>query len=142
MRKKYTTPHMIERDGVFYYVRHIPTDLRETYCVKRLCFSLKTRCRSSAVRASKSISTKLNDYWYGLRLNRMDIPAVCLANSRDELRKEAPTLSDALKMYLRLRGKSDDREFNRTAERNVEYVSKLLGDRPIDRYSSEDAAKL
>ena len=127
MRKKYTTPHMIERDGVFYYVRHIPTDLRETYYVKRLCFSLKTRCRSSAVRASKSISTKLNDYWYGLRLNRMDIPAVCLANSRDELRKEAPTLSDALKMYLRLRGKSDDREFNRTAERNVEYVSKLLG---------------
>ena len=57
----------------------------------------------------------------------MDIPTVCLANSRDELRKEAPTLSDALKMYLRLRGKSDDREFNRTAERNVEYLSKLLG---------------
>ena len=33
MRKKYTPEHVINRDGVYYYVRHIPYDLSDYYNV-------------------------------------------------------------------------------------------------------------
>ena len=54
---------MLYRDGVYYYVRRVPYDLTSHYDVKRLCFSLKTKSASAAVRASKSINQRLEDYW-------------------------------------------------------------------------------
>ena len=33
MRKKYAPEHVINRDGVYYYVRHIPYDLSDYYNV-------------------------------------------------------------------------------------------------------------
>ena len=68
MRKKSVESHVMKRDNVFYYVRHVPKDLIDHYNVKRLCFSLKTKCESSANRSSKSISQRLDDYWYGCLL--------------------------------------------------------------------------
>ena len=43
-------------------------------------------------------------------------------------------------MYLSIKDK-DDRTFIRTARRNSEYVSKVLGNRPITSYSSAEAAQ-
>ena len=75
MRNKCEANHVLYRDGVYYYVRRVPYDLTSHYDVKRLCFSLKTKSASAAVRASKSINQRLEDYWLGLRLQNMDIPA-------------------------------------------------------------------
>ena len=72
MRKKYVAEHVMKRDDMFYYVRHIPTDLANHYSVKRLCFSLKTKSLGYAIRASKSVSQRLEDYWFGIRFKRMD----------------------------------------------------------------------
>ena len=52
----------MKRDDMFYYVRHIPRDLANHYSVKRLCFSLKTKSLGYAIRASKSVSQRLEDY--------------------------------------------------------------------------------
>ena len=68
MRNKCEANHVLYRDGVYYYVRRVPYDLTSHYDVKRLCFSLKTKSASAAVRASKSINQRLEDYWLGLRL--------------------------------------------------------------------------
>ena len=76
MRKKYVPEHVMCRDGVYYYVRHIPYDLASVYSVTRLCFSLKTKSLKAAIRTSKSVSQRLEDYWLGLRLQKMDIPAI------------------------------------------------------------------
>ena len=76
MRNKCEANHVLYRDGVYYYVRRVPYDLTSHYDVKRLCFSLKTKSASAAVRASKSINQRLEDYWLGLRLQNMDIPAI------------------------------------------------------------------
>jgi hypothetical protein len=43
--------------------------------------------------------------------------------------------------YLRLKGVGKDKVFIRTANRNTQYVTKLLGDRPISSYSSNEAAQ-
>ena len=76
MRKKSVESHVIKRDNVFYYVRHIPKDLIDHYSVKRLCFSLKTKCESLSNRSSRSITQRLDDYWFGIRLKNMDVPAI------------------------------------------------------------------
>ena len=49
-------------------------------------------------------------------------------------------MSEANSFYLRLKGK-DDRTFSFTAKRNGEYVSQVLGNRPITSYSSSEAAQ-
>ena len=67
---------MLYRDGIYYYVRRVPYDLTSYYDIKRLCFSLKTKSVSAAVRASKSINQRLEDYWLGLRLQNIYIPAI------------------------------------------------------------------
>ena len=41
MRKKYAPEHVMIRDRVYYYVRHVPCDLASIYLVTRLCFILK-----------------------------------------------------------------------------------------------------
>ena len=141
MRKKYAAEHVMIRDGVYYYVRHIPCDLASIYSVKRLCFSLKTKSASAAVRASKSINQRLEDYWLGLRLQNMDIPAIQVVKSGDTHVNDTLRLSEACELYLRLKGVGKDKVFIRTANRNTQYVTKLLGDRPISLYLSSEAGQ-
>jgi integrase len=140
MRKKYAPEHMMIRDGVYYYVRHIPCDLASIYSVTRLCFSLKTKSLKAATQTSKSITQRLEDYWLGLRLQNMDIPAIQVVRSNDNLQDNTIKLSKACELYLRLKGAGKDKVFIRTANRNTGYVIKLLGDRPISSYSSSEAA--
>ena len=141
MRKKYAPEHVMIRDGFYYYVRHIPCDLASIYSVTRLCFSLKTKSLKAAVRASKSINQRLEDYWLGLRLQNMDIPAIQVVKKSDSAVDDCLLLSEACELYLRLKGVGKDKVFIRTANRNTQYVTKLLGDRLISSYSSNEAAQ-
>jgi integrase len=141
MRNKCEANHVLYRDGVYYYVRRVPYDLTSYYNVKRLCFSLKTKSASAAVRASRSVTQRLEDYWLGLRLQNMDIPAIQVVKSSDTHVNDTLRLSEACELYLRLKGVGKDKVFIRTAQRNTGYVTKLLGDRPISSYSSNEAAK-
>ena len=139
MRNKYATIHVMKRDEMFYYVRHIPNDLTDIYSVKRLCFSLKTKSYSTAIRFAKSVLQRLDDYWFGIRLKNMDVPVI---NSlKIESGDDSPTLLDALDLYLKLKGKDKDKLFFRTATRNIEYVIRVLGNKSIKSYSSSDGAK-
>ena len=141
MRKKYAPEHVMIRDGVYYYVRHIPCDLASIYSVTRLCFSLKTKSLKAAIRTSKSVTQRLEDYWLGLRLQNMDIPAIQVVKSGDTHENDTLLMSEACELYLRLKGVGKDKVFIRTANRNTQYVTKLLGDRPISSYSSDEAAQ-
>jgi integrase len=141
MRNKCEANHVLYRDGIYYYVRRVPYDLTSYYDVKRLCFSLKTKSATAAVRASKSINQRLEDYWLGLSLQNMDIPAIQVVKSGDVHKNDTLLLSQACELYLRLKGVGKDRVFIRTANRNTQYVAKLLGDRPISSYSSNEAAQ-
>ena len=69
----------------------------------------------------------------------MEIPANHLvkANHSDDI---SPLMLDAVENYLRIKG-NDDRIFIRTAQRNGNYVAKLLGNRPITSYSTSEAAQ-
>ena len=133
--------HLCERDGVFYFVRRVPVDVLPYYSSNRISISLKTKSASAAVRASKSINQRLEDYWLGLRLQNMDIPAIQVVKSGDTHENDILFMSEACELYLRLKGVGKDKVFIRTANRNTQYVTKLLGDRPISSYSSNEAAQ-
>ena len=63
------------KGGVYYFTRHVPNDLKEQYNTLRIVICLKTRNKKSAVKASRSIAGKLEDFWLQLRVANMDIPA-------------------------------------------------------------------
>ena len=132
----------MKRDGKYYYVRHIPKDLTQHYSIQRLCFSLKTNSDSIAVRYSKSITQRLDDYWFGMGLKKMNVPAgdkIKLAVAIND--DNTPKISDALDLYLRLKGVGKDKVFFRTANRNIRYVIKVLGNKSLKSYSSSDGGK-
>ena len=131
--------HVMNRAGIYYYVRRIPHDVKQHYASSRISFSLRTKSHQSALRAAKSVTQRLEDYWLGLRLQQMDIPAIHLVKT-DDIENKSPLMMDAVEMYLSIKSK-DDRAFIRTARRNGEYVSKVLGNRPITSYSSSEAAQ-
>ena len=91
------------------------------------------------MRPASSVHHRLDDYWLGLRLQQMNIPAIRLVKT-DDVEDTSPLMVDAVKMYLSIKSK-DDRTFIRTAKLNGGYVSKVLGNRPITSYSSSEAAK-
>ena len=127
------------RAGVYYYTRRVPYDVRQHYAFSRISFSLRTKSHQSAIRAARSVTQRLEDYWLGLRLQQMDIPAIHLVKT-DDVENTSPLMMDAVEMYLSIKSK-DERTFIRTARRNGEYVSKVLGNRPIISYPSSEAAQ-
>ena len=84
MRNKCVANHMLLRNETYYFLKRVPYDLKDYYSVKRLCFSLKTKSYSSALRITKSVLQRLEDYWLGIRLQKMDIPAIHLVKSENK----------------------------------------------------------
>jgi integrase len=104
---------------------------------------LKTKSKSAAIKASRSIASKLDDFWLQMRIADMDVPASHLlvrGKPKDAFTSYASSLSDALATYCNLKGADRTALFFTAAKRNVGYVLEHLGDRPIDTYSSADAA--
>ena len=142
MRNNYGVNHIMNPDGVYYYIRRVPCDLSDFYAIKRLCFSLKTKYLNTARRLSRSIQKKPEDYWLGLRLQNLDIPQIKVSSKPSEtLDQDGVSLSDALELYLKLKGQGKDQVFFRTAKRNNRYVTSLLGDKPFSAFSSEEAGQ-
>ena len=131
--------YVLCRAGIYYYTRRVPIDVRQCYASPRLSFSLRTKSYAGAVRVAQSVPQRLEDYWLGLRLQDMDIPAIHLVRA-DGVAYDAPVMLDAVENYLKLKG-NDDRIFVRTARRNGSYVAKLLGNRPITSCSTAEAAQ-
>ena len=136
--------YLMCKGGVYYFTRHVPNDLKEQYNSPRIVICLKTRNKNSALKASRSMAGKLDDFWLQLRVANMDIPAADKLTIQQPLKHSksyAPTLSDALERYCRLKGGNRAELFFTAAHRNVGYVIERLGDRSLESYSSADAAK-
>ena len=115
--------YVSNRDGVFYYIRRVPHDVRQHYASLRISFSLRTKSLRSAARTASSVTQRLEDYWLGLRLQQMDIPAIHLVKA-DDVENNSPLLLDAVEMYLNTKGKTD-KTFIRTARRNAASANQM-----------------
>ena len=134
--------YVYQRGTTYYFVRRVPKDIQEYYKSSRIAICLRTSRRDQAVRVGMSISQRLEDYWISLRLSKLDIPALHLLRDKPltPSTSSSMTLSEALQLYLRLKGANKDKVFQRGAERNIQSVIDVLGNRPVDEYMSSDAA--
>ena len=144
MVDKSDASYLYQKRGVYYFSKQVPCDVRQHYCRKRIVICLRTKSSSKAMRSCKSILQRLEDYWMSLRLSAMPLPGQHLIQDRprDYFGSNFPLLSEALAKYLLLKGEGKDKTFVRGANRNIQYVTDHLGDRPIDAYTSADAASL
>ena len=144
MVDNFNTSYLYQKRGVYYFSKQVPSDVRQHYKRDRIVICLKTKSVSRAKRMCESILQRLHDYWLSLRLSATPLPAQHLvrdSNGHGQL-SSGPTLLEARDAYIKLKGVGKDKTFIRGASRNVDAVIKQLGDRPIDGYSSSDAAAL
>jgi len=136
-------PYTFVKDSIYYFQKTVPVDLQHHYKSKRISFSLRTRSKRRAEEISRAIESKLNAYWLNLRLSTCNLPGSHLLKSSSEPspHSNAPTLNESLDVYIKLKGAGRSEYFITTARRNIDYVIKCLGCRPIDQYTSADAAK-
>ena len=127
------------KDGVFYFSRRIPKDIRHKYEHDRFVMCLRTKSRVVADKSSRAIAARLDEYWMSLRIADLNIPSMLPVNGQVTT-ETVITLQQALQNYHSLKGTGKDDLFFRSSERFVRYVIEGLGDRPLDRYTSADAA--
>ena len=78
---KNTSSYLWFRSGVFYFIRRVPSDVRSHYKAVRVSLRLRTKSMPIAARSAASINQRLEDYWLGLRLQQIDIPAINLVST-------------------------------------------------------------
>ena len=70
-------PYIRCRDGIYYFVRRVPDDVKSYYSSDRISMSLRTKSNGVAIRATKSICQRLDDYWivkiYQIRLKNYKV---------------------------------------------------------------------
>ena len=135
--------YLWQKRGVYYFRRKVPNDVKQHYERPQIVICLKTKSKSAAIKASRSIASKLDIFWLQIRIADMDVPASHLlvkGKPKDAFISYASSLSDALATYCSLKWADRTALFFSAAKRNVGYVLEHLGDRPIDTYSSADAA--
>ncbi|WP_435142043.1 DUF6538 domain-containing protein [Pseudopelagicola sp. nBUS_19] len=107
--------YTFQKDGIWYFSRRVPADLRRHYRAGRIAYSLRTKSvRDSRVRAM-SDAAKLDRHWHILRISSDDLPGKhLLADATQEPVAEASiddhSLKTAVTVYLRLKG--NDRPAN------------------------------
>ena len=133
---------LYRKRGVYYFSKQVPCDIKAHYSRQRVIICLKTKSKGAAERLSKSLLQRLEDYWLSLRLRNRTLPAehLIVKNVDLDAYSNAPKLSEALETYLRLKSEGRDHVFVPGATRNIKRVIKYLGDKPIDMYSSSEAA--
>jgi len=148
-----TVPFTFVKQGVFYFTRKVPTDLKDHYTSGKISFSLRTR--SSAVARARALkaSQQLDEHWHFMRMQSMDLPGKHLLrmggsrpitmpgslSDQPEPEGHRISLSEAVAVYLRLKGTNRPATFHRAAERSCGYVIDACGDKDISRYTRADA---
>ena len=151
MRTKKIT-YVVNRNGWFYFTRRVPCDLLSHYTTNRIVHSLNTSCPSQAKVLAAGSASKLDRYWASLRLQIDDLPgqnllradtdAPCASYNSSYSNISQPLLSEALNLYVSLKGKGRSKTFQISAQRACGYVIQVAGDKRLGDYERQDALKL
>ena len=130
--------YLTNRNGIYYFQRRIPMDVRNHYNSHAIACSLKTRSRRIALRAASSLSMQLEEYWMTLRINQLtSIHCQKLKTSPDRA-ISGVSFMDAKDLYLKLKGQGKAESFATYTERNVDYVLEAIGNKDLMDYEPSD----
>ncbi|WP_022703367.1 DUF6538 domain-containing protein [Pseudorhodobacter ferrugineus] len=137
-----SVPFSFTKNGIYYFERRVPSDLQKHYSSKKITYSLKTRSAPSAASRASRAAHQLDEYWYHLRIKDVELPgkhklrmACDIASSAGHAPfTDAVTLSEAVDVYLKLKGANRPMTFRRAAERSCGYVIDVAGDKDLRAY--------
>jgi len=148
-------PYTFVRGGYYYFTRRVPTDLQCYYRYPRIVQGLQTSSAREAKVLANLEAAKLEAYWSKIRLTKTDVLGSSLINEtlvgaaskaekmlHNKSLSDSPRLSEALEMYVSLKGKGRPKTFRKAAERACKYVIDLVGDKPILSYTRHDGLAL
>jgi len=148
-------PYTFIRGGYYYFTRRVPTDLQCYYRYPRIVQGLQTSSSREARVLANLEAAKLEAYWSKMRLTKTDVLGSSLVNEtlvrasskaekmpNNNSLSDSPRLSEALEMYVSLKGKGRPKTFRTAAERACKYVIELVGDKPILSYTRHDGLAL
>ena len=146
MLKTNSNSYTFQKNGIRYFSRRIPADLRRHYKTSRIAYSLRTRSVRDARMRAMSDATKLDRHWHILRITSDDLPGKHLL--RDiaeepvaEPPAECPSLKDAVAVYLHLKGNDRPPTFEAALRRACGYLVDCCGMKDLDSYTRSDATK-
>ena len=138
--------YTFQKDGVWYFSRRVPADLRRYYRTGRIAYSLRTKSiRDARVRAMSDAS-KLDRHWHILRISSEDLPGKhLLADAVQEPAAEASvdthSLKAAVAVYLRLKGNHRPTTFEAAVRRSCGYLIDCCGMKNLQDYLRSDATQ-
>ncbi len=144
-----SVPFSFTKNGIYYFERRVPADLLKHYNTSKIAYSLRTRSVRVAAARARRAADQLDDHWYYLRCKDAELPGKHRLRVATDRTGEEPyvslsdavTLSEAVAIYLRLKGRGRPITFHRAAERSCGYVIDVAGDKDLRSYTKVDANK-
>ncbi|WP_354689910.1 DUF6538 domain-containing protein [Lentibacter algarum] len=138
--------YTFQKDGIWYFSRRVPADLRRHYRTGRIAYSLRTKSiRDARVRAMND-AAKLDRHWHILRISSDDLPGKHLL--ADAVQEPATVASidnhsfkAAVAVYLRLKGNDRPPTFEAAVRRSCGYLIDCCGMKDLHDYVRSDATK-
>ena len=132
------------RNGIYYFTRNVPSDLKSKFNKNRVVVSLHTRSISRAQKSAAALSDRLDRYFESLRLERFHSQELGLSLSplvTPAITQPDATISEALDIYIRLKSTGRGSVFVTTARRNISYLTECIGDLVLSEIKPTDAGK-
>jgi integrase len=150
MSETISRPFTFTKDGVFYFSRRIPKELKHHYSSPRIAYSLRTKSPKVAEARARKAAEQLDEYWYLLRSRDADLPGHHMlrmgqagvgssTTPQPAFNSSSVLLSEAVGIYLQQKGKNRPATFKRAAERSCGYVIDACGDKHLEAYTKADA---
>jgi integrase len=142
--------YTFEKDGVFYFSRRIPSVLICHYSSPRIAYSLRTRSSRVAEARARKAADQLDEYWFHIRCRDRELPGKHMLRQGKPANRQMTTnetaahepsirLSEAVAIYLSLKGRDKPITFHRAAERACGYVIDACSDKQLEVYTKADA---
>ena len=138
--------YTFQKDGIWYFSRRVPTDLRRHYRTGRIAYSLRTKSiRDARVRAM-SDAAKLDRHWHILRISSDELPGKHLLADAVQEPAAVSSIDDhslkaAVAVYLRLKGNGRPPTFEAAVRRSCGYLIDCCGMKDLKDYVRSDATK-
>ena len=115
--------YFYNRNGTYYFSRAVPSDLRHRFPGRKIEVSLRTKSESKAARSAAALSDRLKRYWDSSRMEMIcskELGLTVLPDTRT-IASDSFGLTDALALYLRLKGTGKTSLFFESSERSMRY---------------------
>ena len=108
--------YLFQKRGFFYFSRRVPKEVQHCHSKQRIVLALNTTSRAKALKYSQVICQRLDEQWLPMRLDALGLGNVMASDVKS---LPSPTLSEAMHLYLQLKGVGKAKTFHQAAIRNA-----------------------